>query len=139
MAKRRQNGKSGNTESRIFLHSARWPAYGGRGHFAILERTWLWGKKKFWALFGQFSRPNFFAEKIQFFEILVAKFWKKYFRELLIEQMEWQLEYFGDVRSRELAIGTVQIKINGFLHVKAGGLLAVPCPSSGKFIDSAHR
>ena len=31
-------------------------------------------KYKSWALFGQFSRPNFLAEKIQFFEILVAKF-----------------------------------------------------------------
>ena len=44
------------------------------------------------------------------------------------------MEYFGDVRSRELDIGTVQIKINGFSLVKAGGSLAVPCPSSGKYI-----
>ena len=39
-----QNGKSGNTESRILLHPARWLTDGGCGHFAILERAWLWGK-----------------------------------------------------------------------------------------------
>ena len=44
------------------------------------------------------------------------------------------MEYFGDVHSKELDIGTAQIKINGFSLVKAGGSLAVPCPSSGKYI-----
>ena len=44
------------------------------------------------------------------------------------------MEYFGDVRSRELDIGTVQIKINGFSLVKAGGSPAVQCPSSGKYL-----
>ena len=34
-----KNGKSCNTESRIFLYLARWLFDGGRRHFALLERA----------------------------------------------------------------------------------------------------